>query len=138
MKHIELRRHSTKTSAGNSVLSESGKQLALEIGKTHLTEREFSGFFVSPLSRTSETLQAFKQGADDFKNIDPEVFPPHLEVSEKDDAMSLWEGPCHSAETSEKDMLLACFEHEPEATEEVARKSAESFKVLGNFPAREF
>jgi broad specificity phosphatase PhoE len=128
MKIVEFRRHSIKHGPGNTDLSPEGVELAHRIAEEELREKEFSALFESPMKRSQETLRAFAEAAGDFPNTKPELFPPHMEVSETEEGMKLWSGACNRAEHKGKDMLQGALDDEPELTNEIASKAASSFR----------
>jgi broad specificity phosphatase PhoE len=128
MKTVELRRHSTKLGSGDTDLSHVGVWLAEKVVEHELRNKGFTLLFESPLKRTKETLAAFSKSAGDFPKIAPELFPPHMEVSETEEGMYLWSGVCHHAERENADMMQAALEGEPERTNALARKAATAFK----------
>ncbi|MEI7741471.1 MAG: histidine phosphatase family protein [bacterium] len=127
MKTIELRRHSTKSGPGNHDLSEAGIALAHRIGKEELHGKNFTLLFDSPLKRAKDTLNAFKEGALDFPDVQPQLFPPLMEVALQKSAMELWNGVCNHAEERDEDMMQAALENEPALTNTLAKEAAASF-----------
>jgi len=128
MKTVEFRRHSIKLSSGNTDLSPVGVRLAHKVGAHELKNKKFTLLFESPMKRSKETLAAFSESAGDFPDADPQLFPPHMEVSETEEGMYLWSGACHSAELLNRDMMEAVLAEEPERAKALASKSALSFK----------
>lgn len=126
MKTVELRRHSIKLGTGNSNLSPDGIELAKKIGQTKLQGKGFTHLFISPLQRTTNTMNLFAEGAEDFPSIDYMIFPPHMEVSETDLAMKLWTEVCHTAEKAGEDMMEAAIHDQ--AGPIVAKEASESFR----------
>lgn len=127
MKIIELRRHGRKTAPGDAPLSEEGVAHATQMGWEALHGKDFTQFFVSPLVRTTQTLEAFARGAGDFRLQDVAIFPPHA-VSELPDAMELWNGPCHEAEKRGEDMLTCALASSPQVAKRIADASAKAFR----------
>ncbi|NQV12585.1 histidine phosphatase family protein [Candidatus Uhrbacteria bacterium] len=127
MKTILLFRHSIKEGTGNRALSSEGIDLARKIGEDRLRGMKFTDFYVSTLERTGATMDAFELGAGDFPKIDHKVFPPHIEVSESPDAMTLWSGACQTAEEAGVDMMQAVLELEPDLSNKISSLAAKSF-----------
>jgi broad specificity phosphatase PhoE len=126
MKTIYLMRHSIKTGTGNSGLSIEGIKLAKEIGSSKLRDKHFTHLFVSPLSRTTDTLNSLSDGAGDFPKQRYEIFPLQT-VSSSDDGMKLWEGVCHEAEINGGDMMEAALREDSKRAEKIANKGAKAF-----------
>lgn len=128
MKTVEFRRHSTKIGPGDTDLSPVGVWLAQKVGVFELKNKHFTHLFESPMKRSKETLIAFSESAGDFPSITPELFSPHMEVSETEEGMYLWSGACHSAELVNGDMMQAVLSQEPERAKVLGYKAATSFK----------
>lgn len=128
MKTVELRRHSYKTGFGDADLSKKGIAHATQLGWEALHGKGYTHLYVSTLKRTHQTMKAFAQGAGDFPDVEPEVFPLHVSISQMPEAMQLWTGPCHNAEKRGQDMLQCALEMEHAAATEISRKAAEAFK----------
>ncbi|PJC24376.1 hypothetical protein CO057_03135 [Candidatus Uhrbacteria bacterium CG_4_9_14_0_2_um_filter_41_50] len=126
MKTIYLFRHSTKSSVGDAPLSQEGIHLAKIIGHDKLSGKDFTHLFISPLSRSADTLKSMTEGAGDFLDIKPTIFPPHA-VSADSDGMTLWEGVCHEAELAGEDMMQAALQKDSVRAESIAKESAQAF-----------
>lgn len=137
MKTIYLLRHSTKTSAGDMPLSKAGVDLARKVGHEKLSGKGFTHLFVSPLSRSKDTMKAMSEGARDFPETEPKIFPPHS-VSATPDGMALWEGACHEAEVVGEDMMLAVLQKDSDRAEQIAKESARAFKQWIQFMPDDF
>lgn len=127
MKKIYLLRHSTKANTGDSDLSTEGVELARKIGKTKLRGKGFTDLYVSPLSRSGETMKFLMEGARDFPEQEPKIFPPHS-VSATPDGMALWEGVCHEAEKVSEDMMQAAVKQDAVRAEKIAKDGAAAFR----------
>lgn len=127
MKNIYLLRHSTKVTVGDSALSREGLELAKNVGLTKLLGKQFTHLYVSPLSRSIDTLKALAEGAGDFPKQEPSIFPPHS-VSITLDGMALWEGVCHEAEKAGQDMMRAAMTKDKDRAEKIASKGGAAFK----------
>lgn len=125
--YIELRRHSTKQGTGNSDLSSEGIELAKNIGSDQLRGKGFTHFYVSPVTRTQQTMKLFAQGATDFGEIRESLFLGEQSPLSSDKALELWGGVCHEAEDAGEDMMLAALERAPEVTNTLVQESAKAF-----------
>ena len=127
MKRVSLFRHSTKNGIGDSELSPEGIELAKKIGQK-LRGQEFTRLYISPLSRSGATMKAMAEGAGDFPEQEPKLFPPHG-VSATPDGMALWQGVCHEAEKVGEDMMQAALNQDAEVANKVAHDGAEAFQT---------
>ncbi len=127
MKKVELYRHSIKLGHGDCDLSPEGIEKAMAMGRELLRGKGYTHLYVSPLIRTTETINAFALGAGDFPDVTLQEFPPHVTVSTSQEAMRLWTGVCHRAEAHGTDMLQAVLEQEAEVGQVVAAEAAKAF-----------
>ncbi len=128
MKKIQFRRHSIKEGPGNTDLSEAGIRLAQEVGREYLQEKHFTHIFVSSLKRTHDTATEFMRGAGELPALSFQLFQPGVEVGGTEEALELWSGACNQAEHAGQDMVQAALEKEALIAQDIARKSAVSFK----------
>lgn len=68
------------------------------------------------------------RGAGDFSALPLQLFQPGVEVGGTKDALELWGGVCNQAEHAGQDMLQAALKKEPILSQDIATKSAASFK----------
>lgn len=126
MKVIDLFRHSTKKSAGNVDISEAGIVLAREFAAKTLRAQNYTHLYTSPLKRTAQTMDAFRDGAGDLPNTPYEIFPLH-EILASPEGLRLAHGVCHDAETAGRDMMEAAILQEPDATRYISSEASAAF-----------
>jgi len=102
--------------------------MAERIGKEYLRGRHYTHLFMSPVSRTRETMDLFARGAGDFPLVEPHIFLESNDVFSTDDAMRLWSGVCHEAEMIGKDMMRAALEQDTDRAYRISAEAAVEFK----------
>ncbi len=132
MRSVFLYRHSKKVGHGDVHLSDEGIKLARQLGEDQLRGHRFTHFFVSSRQRTLDTFAALRDGAGDFPDRQPEVFPLHSQVFSTEDAMQLWEGVCNAAEQKGEDMLLAALQKDTVRAQRLSKQAGEAFRTWIN------